>query len=356
MRMIKGEIKRFLAGFLAVCMLFSVMPVFYATADGAPQDLYFNFLKLSLRREYGFNTPEAIANASKGTDITTVTDFAMTTKGSVAEINKNADNYGVPTGATDPWCYVGKSTTASMTFLSYDYAMQFNGAVGDWASIKVKVPADGKYEANSVSGYWEHSPIVRIYLAPENAENPRDPKYALNTIDAYPTTGSARFNVDVPLATVDLTAGNYIVSYEMVGKNTNAKNTKFCVSGFKLNVVEEENNISDNIGAHYAYMEKTDENTYKLTVIGGLKDIDGYDEVGFAFTVNGGEEEVKTSKNVYKTITHNGTAITASKLGEDIEYLFYETLEIEETDISSLSFRACLGGEEVEYGSSYVLK
>ncbi|MEG2377961.1 MAG: hypothetical protein RSC43_06365, partial [Clostridia bacterium] len=182
----------------------------------SPADFEYNFLKVGFK-EYG-----------KGIDITTVTDFGMTTAGSPNEINPDAPLIK----RTDPWIYVDQGN-GRFYYTDTTYGCMMEGGPGAWATMKIRVPVAGKYLAKAHLGLWSNSGIVRIYLAPGDAENPRSSRYLLNTIDCYKTK-PYDWVAKIPLRNVTLEKGDYYISYETVGKNPAAGGNDIPIGGIYL--------------------------------------------------------------------------------------------------------------------------
>lgn len=161
-----------------------------------------------------------------GTNIKTITSFAQTTMGSPEEINKAQGEY------TDPWIYYDSASTSNFRFTDNTYACMFDGNVGSWLSLKIRVPNEAVYRAISYSSFWNYGSIMRIYLAPENAQNPRADEYAIGTIDSYKNPAS--WNEKVPLQIVKLNKADYILTYEIIGQNFSSSGLRFPVHGFLL--------------------------------------------------------------------------------------------------------------------------
>lgn len=208
-----------------------------------PTPQKYNFLKLCLRREYGWDTPEALANNNKGVDITTVTSFTQMTMGHDNLINKNNPE------ETSPWYYSGFGTKsgpgasggARFRFESSTFGVQLWNTTanyqGTYGSIVIDVPADGLYQTSATIGYTTTGGIVRFYLAPLSEADPRSMQYSLGSCDTYSST--SRWTENTLLRTIPLTAGSYIVSFELIDKNDNAQNAYFHISDFRLNPVGE---------------------------------------------------------------------------------------------------------------------
>ena len=128
--------------------------------------------------------------------------------------------------------YYDSADTANFRFTDNTYACMFDGNVGSWFSLKLQVPMAATYRAVSFSSYWNYGSIMKIYLAPENAENPRASEYEIGIIDSY--KNPAVWNEKIPLQIVKLEKANYILTYEMIGQNFNSSGMRFPVHGFLL--------------------------------------------------------------------------------------------------------------------------
>lgn len=196
------------------------------------KNLNYNYWKLSTAAAYG---GDYVTYGNQHIAISTVTSFDKTTAGDSNEIYSKRD-YPNTIVVTDPWCYVGRGGGASnFEFIDYAYALMLQQSVGAWAKIKIRVPTDGIYKASTINGYYTGGGIIRTYLAPENVADPTAPEYSLGVIDTY--SSSQNWKLGKGLGTRSLTAGDYILTYEILGKNpANTGTPKGIFGNFKLNV------------------------------------------------------------------------------------------------------------------------
>ena len=215
----------------------------------APASRIYNYFKLGYRyspsevakaQELDKNLPEGekphyyndIYN--KGVPLDTVT-FAGTTQGDPAEIFPDS------TAKTDPYEFAGKggSSLAAFFYAAQAYGLMLDKVNNDspesvWGAFKLQVKESGYYSPASVNGHWASGSIVRIYLAPEDAENPRAAEYSIGVIDTYLSTPNWKKNNK--LRAVYLEEGNYILSYESFARNSsNTADGRFTVQAFHLN-------------------------------------------------------------------------------------------------------------------------
>lgn len=187
--------------------------------------------------QYIYNYYKLANNGKKAdglTDITTVTSFAYTTKGDPLEIWPESSI------ETSPWHYVAHDAT-TFQYNNDTYPMTLavtsggrDASVGKWIRYKIKVDEDGIYRAANNFSYINTGPIVRIFLAPEDADDPEAPEYSIGCFDTY-ATGTTN-NIEKILATLELPAGNYLLTYKIVGYNSavTASFVAFRYSSFKL--------------------------------------------------------------------------------------------------------------------------
>jgi len=187
--------KRVLAIILSVMMLIGMCPLSFASAEDAVTYTY-NYQKLKWGQwsDEGY-TPDY------------VTSFDMTTVGSSSEL----DDYNNVT--TEPWMFdsYGGGATGSWTRSSSAYGIYLSGPVGSYIAFRARVPMDGKYNLISRHSLFSTGGNVSFYLAPADAENPRSEEFYLNTIETF--NASLIGNVEEYIATKDLAAGDYILSY-----------------------------------------------------------------------------------------------------------------------------------------------
>jgi len=259
-------------------------------------------------------------------------------------------------------------TVSEGNFTAITGGLQFDLQGERWVAMAIKVPASGIYLANGTyAGFWR-SGINEYYIIPAAGATSEAAIAAqltednlIGSKDEY--LGSWTANQAVTFSDVTIPeAGEYLLVIKGSGETSADENywsffEKLTLTK-KANYVAPEVTVSANFGEHYAYMTKLGNKCF-LTVVGGIKDIAGYSEVGFEVSVNGEVAQAKSSKNVYETINYNGAAIDTSKIGADVEYLFYETFEMSAAEFASvtdLSFKAyAVGVEGNEYGAEYAL-
>ncbi|MBR5272418.1 MAG: hypothetical protein IKU25_03365, partial [Clostridia bacterium] len=124
-------------------------------------------------------------------------------------------------GDTDNWRFAGISEN-SVFYRKYDtYGGALEMGTGIWTSMEVRLPQSGTYEIVGEATEYTMAGIYRIYVAPKGAENPRDPKWSVGSHDCY--YGESKDytvpQIKASLRTIELEAGDYIVTWENVGKN-----------------------------------------------------------------------------------------------------------------------------------------
>ena len=180
----------------------------WVNAAGVVQasDHVFNFHKLCLWRASGENDS---SKRHKGVAVATVTDFAQTTEGDPAEINPNS------TAKTDPWRFLsvtandfGYSDSNYGLYLGYDEAE---------ARLGIRLTEDGLYQTISECYAGVDMGIMRLYLAPDGAENPKAEEYLLGEVDCYAPANNT--SQQFPLKIRELAAGDYTLTYQVCGTN-----------------------------------------------------------------------------------------------------------------------------------------
>ena len=176
----------------------------YVNAKGEliAKDLRYSFHKLSLGAAGEGSNDEGI-------DVKSVVSLAQTTKGDPQEILPNS------TVATDPWCFVS-TNAGKLTYNSGSYGLFF-GYEPATAAFKIRVPSDGVYRAVSENMKWRSGAYIEIYLAPDGAVDPVAQEYYLGTVDGYSATKQDK--TTNALRIVNLTKGEYTLTYRLQGKN-----------------------------------------------------------------------------------------------------------------------------------------
>ena len=192
-------------------------------------ELKYDFLKLDLYRAHAQVDPN---QWNKGYDVTKVTRFEQTTEGHPDEINPESQVM------TQPWYFDG-AVNGSFGFYSSTYAMIFLPSEwGNRLSVKLRVPSSGKYQAVSIQSATVDAGIVRYYLAPDGAEDPCADAYCIGVVDTY--SAANQWNLRQALKAVDVTAGDYTLSYRVVGQNPASGGRRLYVSAFQLEPLAEE--------------------------------------------------------------------------------------------------------------------
>ena len=168
------------------------------------EDLCYNFHKLDLWKETGDG-----ADKNKGVDVKSVVSLSQTTRGDPQEINPNSEV------ETDPWCFIG-TNAAQLVYDSSEYGLRFDYEPAE-ASFLIQVPRAGLYRAWSEHMEWLSGANVKLYLAPEGAQDPTADAYYLGCADTY--APSRITQAQVPLKIRALDAGRYRLTYRMEGKN-----------------------------------------------------------------------------------------------------------------------------------------
>jgi len=247
------------------------------------------------------------------------------------------------------------------------YAAASTTEQGAFVTFKLKGLKEGSYKANALNYQYRSGCDQDYYLV--SADTSKDAIAALTSSStAYIGRGSSYDDDDYTatelvkeeVGEIGIPAdGDYLLVIKAADR---AYSGKYYMNIRGVEMVRYGEYVApaepSNFGDHYAYMTKIGDKCV-LTVIGGIKEIDGYSEVGFELSINGGAMSTKQGgANVYETINYEGAAIDTSKLGADVEYLFYETFEMSAADfagVTSLKFKAYAEGEETEYGAEYEL-
>ncbi|MEG2857705.1 MAG: Ig-like domain-containing protein, partial [Clostridia bacterium] len=120
----------------------------------------------------------------------------------------------------DPWLMSDTGAGGSFSWGEVVYGCNLSGPVGGWASLKIRVPADGVYTANLLHAKWYLGMNVETYLAPDvPGINTMDGTYLLGTVETntdIPPEEKGYFEWDVttPLRNVALKAGDYVLTFK----------------------------------------------------------------------------------------------------------------------------------------------
>jgi hypothetical protein len=238
-----SAIKKIICIALALILAIAQIPAFAQeeTSGGEPallpgeseplRTLVYNFRKITKDGNY----------SAGNVDITAITTFEHTRAGGEFEVFPDS------TIVTDPWYYVGKGSNTFAHSKNNNFVIALSSAVGAWGQLAVEVPASGLYQAISVSSIRNDGGMVRVWLAPTDAQNPRAPVYSLGCIDSYSKTQV--LNTELKLGTRYIEQGAYILTYEMVGINpANVSTANFRFSEFKLVPAESAPSMQVEIG------------------------------------------------------------------------------------------------------------
>lgn len=181
------------------------------------------------RPSYKYNYHKLRLSKNTGVDIKTLTSFDMTRAFNASEINKNLGG-----AESDPYMFASMSDTTTFGYADGAYGAMMNAKnVGDHVAFKLEVLSNAKYKPVSVNGLWNTGGIVDVFLAPENATDPRAAEYLLGTIDSY-YGGTAKWTERIQLKTVELNKGSYVLSYVLKGQNPASSGKLFAVGSFEL--------------------------------------------------------------------------------------------------------------------------
>ncbi len=242
--------------------------------------------------------------------------------------------------------------------LSGDYDITFNyvkkayGAKSDIYLVK----ANSRLTPNVTSGTeaWVNSEEVM----------PAAEKIELGSVDYYAATeqaATANFSVE------GLEAGEYLIVTEFTAHAEEIESTGCSYvspKSVKFTPATEEDptpepdepqeTVSTNFGENYAYLTKDETGSYKLTFIGGIKEIEGYSEVGFE--ING---EKIGNKSVYEKFSYDGNEVSfGTYFGEGVNYVFKAAESFAPgTEITFRAYSVKGEGESAvyEYGNSYTV-
>lgn len=247
-----------------------------------------------------------IQNSVPGsTKISDVSNYFKTIPGSGEQIR--------PGAITDTWCYAGQSEGSNFKYMYDSYGSTLEMGAGAWGAIKIRVPESGIYQAVSQNALYPMAGIMHVYLAPADAENPRDPKYALGTKDTFIKGNSSTI---VPayltkLRTVDIDAGDYIVTWEIAGGNPDctATSPRLYIGGFMLNAVTELPKITLNTELKPSIKKFT---TVEVPITAMVSDDSAEDFYGAEFTATPKTEGIVSTKMITR---NNKTYLSVTGVG-----------------------------------------
>jgi len=266
------------------------------------------------------------------------------------------------------WAYVGGSADTILQDAVSWTTPQFRGLknIGTYLAFELKGVKAGAYDASMMAYLGMAGVAADFYIIPKcdaaNIVSNCKQKYFIGNHNNYsnPNAAEATPFAFEKAAQIAEDGDYYLVAITTKVPRADSDDNRLQIFDFALERTGDYVAPAEpsNFGDHYAYMTKIGDKCV-LTVIGGIKEIDGYSEVGFELSINGGAMSTKQGgANVYETINYEGAAIDTSKLGADVEYLFYETFEMSAADfagVTSLKFKAYAEGEETEYGAEYEL-
>ena len=270
-------------------------------------DLRYNFHKLDLWKETG-NTDDK----HKGVDIATVTSFAQTTAGDPQEINPNSSEL------TDPW-YLESVAATQLRYASSDYGLIFDYEPAT-AVFKIRVPADGLYQAVSENMQFTSGAILKLYLAPDGAADPMADEYYLGSVDTYAQVqDNAALN---GLKIRNLTAGDYTLTYRMEGKNEAVRSAgRAGIGAFRLNGMDSETIVNATVdGPDMIKIGEIAEYTINVQESDGLNGWTAASDIEVTQSADGVlDTEViynsdKTANKVKVTAVGNGNTIMSVKV------------------------------------------
>ena len=142
-----------------------------------------------------------------GMNISQVDSFDYTTAGSGQELR--------PGNGADPWCYAGQGCDAFYN-VADSYGACMGVGVGAWGAIKIRLAESGIYRPEMPYLSGDQCGIVRMYIAPENADDPMADTWSVGIVDTYAGTSE---HLRAGFRARELEAGDYIVSWEIVGND-----------------------------------------------------------------------------------------------------------------------------------------
>ncbi|MEG2378104.1 MAG: hypothetical protein RSC43_07095, partial [Clostridia bacterium] len=166
-----------------------------------------------------------------GMDVSAVDSFLGTIINSGSQLR--------PGAVTDTWCYAGQGENTKVFKNQYDsYGSSMEDGTGTYGAIKVRLPESGIYQLVSQNALYPMAGVMRVYVAPANAENPRDPKYSVGSKDTFiPGDKNVIINIHFTnMRTIALDAGDYIVTWENIGKTPGviSPTSRLYIGGMKL--------------------------------------------------------------------------------------------------------------------------
>ena len=165
-----------------------------------------------VRKNYNYNWLKVYYGpwSTSAYDPCGIDDYCFTTRGDPNEMNLDI--------ATDPWMYGGDGgniNDVGWNSSSRDYGIYLHGHPGAWTSYKIRVDQTGVYTPSVSYTSWLYGGLTDIYLAPADAENPRDAKYFLGQYSGY--NSELKKGLSFAGSPTLLRAGEYVVSYVIAG-------------------------------------------------------------------------------------------------------------------------------------------
>ena len=170
------------------------------------KDLRYSFHKLCLWRA-------GEGDKNTGIDVKTVTSFGQTTSGDPNEINPAS------TEVTAPWRYVN-TTGSQLRYADSDYGLFFGYEPAE-LTFQIRVTESGIYRAVSENMTWPSGAFMKLFLAPEGADDPTADAFLLGAVDTY--SAAQIKQTENSLKLLSLEAGDYTLTYRLEGKNLSVK-------------------------------------------------------------------------------------------------------------------------------------
>ena len=214
----KKQNRQMLSLLVAICMLIAMLPVGMLSASAIEADV--------ATYRYNLHSLQYDEWGSSGRSPSYITSYYQTMWGNSKNVaglyatNPKQILGPYTTAMTDPFMPGPTSANAGWVWGDKAYCwITANGATSPWVSLKVLVPTYDTYEVETNFGVWASGPSdVKLFIAPVGAENPRDVQYQVGGANKSENlNGATNWNALQTWGSVELNAGEYIVSYVQTG-------------------------------------------------------------------------------------------------------------------------------------------